>query len=244
MLDDWGKKSSYISSLLCRIYTPIPNPSPLINRGKGIYDFRLTQRISLLEHIRLIARYQTLCLLTTLLLLSGCRGGGDSDLMPLKVGSEWKYSVSGTFAKFVEPMRINREIGVAGTQGVELVGPMGYSSVAWKKGVLYADRLAGTSYSPPLPLLAADGRQMDWDGTVAWPTDGTQKATARLTHETQKLKLDANEYSTTRSRLQIIIDGTKSVELTTWFAPGIGIVRQEQRTGSNLDIRIDYLSGP
>ncbi|MBX3118148.1 MAG: hypothetical protein KF784_03720 [Fimbriimonadaceae bacterium] len=164
--------------------------------------------------------------------------------MPLEVGSEWKYNVSGKFAKYVEPLRINKEVGVAGTQGVELTGPLGSSSMAWKNGVLYADRLAGTSYSPPLPLLAADSRTIDWKGTASWPMSGSVKVEARLTHEAQKLKLDAREYETTRSRLQLVLDGKRSMEVTTWFAPGTGIVRQEQRTGGELDIRIDYLSGP
>lgn len=179
-----------------------------------------------------------------LLALSGCRGGGDSDLMPLRVGSEWKYNVSGKFAKYVEPIRINREIGVAGTKGVELSSPLGSSSLAWKKGVLYADRLSGTVYSPPLPLLTEDAQKVDWQGSASWPTKGTLKAVARLTQEQQKLQLDARTYNTTCSRLQIIVDGTKSIELTTWYAPGVGIIRQEQRTGGDLDIRIDYLSGP
>lgn len=194
--------------------------------------------------MRPVSRPRIAGALLAILLLSGCQRGTQSDLMPLNVGSEWKYSVSGKFAKYVEPLRINREVGVAGTQGVELTGPLGVSAVAWKKGVLYADRLAGTSFSPPIPLLAADSHVVDYKGTASWPVAGSVKVAARLTHEPQKLKLDAREYETVKARLQLVLDESRSIELTTWFAPGVGIIRQEQRTGGELDIRIDYLSGP
>lgn len=178
-----------------------------------------------------------------LVMASGCRGGSPN-LMPLRAGAEWKYSIVGEFGKHVEELRVNREIGVAGTQGFEVSGPLGVSALAWKNDVLYADRLAGTSFSPPLPLLSQENKTLDWKGTATWPVSGAIKAEASLQQEDEKLTVDAREFQTKKALLRVALADGTTVEVTTWYSAGVGIVRQEQRRGEKTEVRMDYLSGP
>lgn len=59
----------------------------------------------------------------------------------------------------------------------------------------------------------------------------------------EKLDLGGRKLSTTKVETRLTIAG-QAVELDTWFAAGIGIVRQEQRTDGKQDLAIELLSGP
>ena len=60
--------------------------------------------------------------------------------------------------------------------------------------------------------------------------------------EGQTLSLGAREFSTTRSTVTLKA-GNDGIELITWFAPGVGIVQQEQRTNTVLDLQLQLVLG-
>jgi hypothetical protein len=83
---------------------------------------------------------------------------------------------------------------------------------------------------------------MRWEGALQ-TAFGQEKATGTLQHETEKLKPGSRTFETVRSELKIARPLGETV-LTTWFAEGVGIVRQEQRTRGELDLRLEWVAGP
>lgn len=177
--------------------------------------------------------------------VSGC--GGDRSWFPLDDGHEWSYSVRGSLAEFVEPVKVLRRLPVAGVDGFELGGPLGTCRVAWKGNTLYATALAGLSVaegSPPLPLLVGDGadRRLDWKGKLLVAGKGVQ-ASASLEQKPVNLSLPGRQYATLHTKLTVRTPEA-TVEVLTWYAEGIGPLRQEQRTNGAWDVGLEYLGGP
>lgn len=163
--------------------------------------------------------------------------------MPEDVGTRWTYSVrTGFGAEHVEDIRIARHLSVAGTRGFEMIGPMGSSRLAWREGALWADRFSNVGFEPPIPLLRADRRPAEWKGKWITPF-GTETATGTLKHSTAELSIDGMKFSAVVSELSFARQ-TGTTTLTTWFAPGTGIVRQEQRARGTLELRLQWVAGP
>lgn len=176
---------------------------------------------------------------------SGCRAR--DELYPLKVGNEWSYNVRGGLAQFVEPLKVTKEISTAGVRGFEVAGPMGASRLAWKDGTLVASampnmRVAEGSSGIPLVVEGVRKVQRSWEGQVEF-LGRTQAATAILVQEPEALSLGGKRYDTIKTNLQLKMP-QRTVELITWFARGIGPVRQEQRTNGAWDVGLEYLGGP
>ncbi|RYG35130.1 hypothetical protein EON81_13635 [bacterium] len=169
------------------------------------------------------------------LLLVGC--SRTERLMPLEEGRSWTYSIRAGFEVAVEQVKVVRPISVAGAAGMELVGPLGISRMAWKDGVLYASQSAGARFTPALPIFVPPGRTVTYHGRMETargrvPTSGTIKSV-----EGQTVNLGAREFSTTRTTV-VLKAGEDGIELITWFAAGVGIVQQEQRTNNVLDLQL------
>lgn len=175
------------------------------------------------------------------LLLGGC-ASSPRTLMPLEADAGWEYRVRSGFVDVVRPLEVAGPAAVGSVQGMRLSGPMGVSTLAWQGSQLLAGQLAGTRYEPPLPLLDLRTPQLEWKGDAYGP-EGKQSAQATIEMDRETIQVLGREVATRRSVAQVRI-GSTTGELTTWFAPGRGVVRQEWREGARLMLAMDALSGP
>lgn len=163
---------------------------------------------------------------------------------PLEVGNRWSYAVRSGFLSRVEDIEVVRSLSVAGTTGFEVRGPTGVSRLAWTGSTLVAESLPGMRYSPPLPLLDPSRPKAPrvWKGLMTSPT-AVLEAEARIVPQAATLTLGGRRYETLHVVATIRSEG-RSMELQTWYAPGIGVLRQEQRSNDNLVRSLEYLAGP
>jgi hypothetical protein len=142
----------------------------------------------------------------------------------------------------VDSVKVTRPVSVADVEGFELNGPLGVSRLAWRGNALVAESSAGLRFSPPIPLLAPDGKEATWHGRVTWL--GAEKpASATVRQSKRTLTLASRPIETTQSDLTLSLPSRK-IELITCFEPGVGIVQQEQRSGGKLEVEIEMVSGP
>jgi len=177
-------------------------------------------------------------------IVAGCNGGNDS-LMPMKKGAKWEYQMRMGLASTVDRWSVTGPARVGGDMGWEISGPGGTSRLGWSGGQLRAQMLAGTTYMPPVTLLDSSLKEGDtakWSGMVT-VASRRYDAKAQLNQSTEKFKVAGRNLTVTRCELELSING-KSTTVTTWFAPSIGIVRQEERSGDQLLRSIEYLQGP
>lgn len=180
--------------------------------------------------------------------LIGC--GADDRLMPLRVGNEWSYDVKTGLPESVASVKITREVPVAGITGYELNGPMGLSRVAWKGEMLVATVLGNARFHPPLPLLNSieEKQTTKWSGRM-YSLGRTYEAQATLSQESTPLTREGRKYRAIKTVMLIRLP-SRELEIQTWYAPGVGILNQVQRTREGgegvgrFDIELDYLSGP
>ncbi len=172
------------------------------------------------------------------LLLAGC--GANHELMPLEIGHSWSYLVQADFQNYTGSIKVVRRIAVGGVQGYELHGPFGDARVAWIGDQFVADRLGANRFDPPVPLLSlARKESLRWQGTV-FNLDGENTATAMLTQTAATIPVGAQSFKTTCTTLTFKA-GSHAIELVTWFAPSIGIVKQEQRTDGIRTVALEWL---
>lgn len=180
--------------------------------------------------------------LVFLLVLGGC--SEPDRLMPLGNGHEVTYLVKTGLAARVEPVRVVRNLPVAGVEGAELSGPLGTSRLAWKDGVLVADSLVNGRFSPPLPLLATDRKARTWHGRVE-TLGREQPGSAKLVHDQETLSLGARKVFTTKATLTLDLpQAGGKIEVISWYQSAVGLVQQEQRTNGQLVLQLQLLSGP
>ena len=177
------------------------------------------------------------------MLLVGCGVAPQSDLMPLKVGRVATYTVTAGFDKMVDPLKVTREVPVAGTTGYEMTASFGTSRLAWKDGVLVAAQTANAFFVPPIPLVSEDGKDKTWTGKVE-AMGARSPATATLTQkEDANLEIGTKKYKARATELTIKMPrGT--ITVSSWFVPKIGLVQQEQRTNDQFVLRLELLHGP
>lgn len=164
--------------------------------------------------------------------------------MPLERGNRWVYTVrSGlasqiVFAKIVEP------IAIRGGSGWQVEGPVGYSRLGWQNDRLVAEELAGTRVSPPLPILFAPPHPQaaKWTGILLSGGEAVS-GTANISQIEDKFVLGSRKVDAIESTVSLQT-GLQTIELKTWFAERIGIVRQEQRVDGRLVRRLEHVSGP
>lgn len=174
-----------------------------------------------------------------LVLLAGC-GGGERQYLDLHKGAKWTYVVSMDGDESIEVIAVIERAPVGPYSGWLLDSAMGRSRLAWHSGGLYASELAGSVFSPPVPLFSK--REAAWAGTVTTPA-GTLAGKANLAVSKENLLLGGKSYSTVKTILTLS-SGAEKTELTTWFYPDLGILRQEQRSGPNMlrNRRIEFVS--
>ncbi|MBS1713140.1 MAG: hypothetical protein JST30_02255 [Armatimonadetes bacterium] len=171
--------------------------------------------------------------------VGGCQDQA-TGLMPLSKKAVWTYSVQGDFDTYVATLKAADRVPVGPAEGWKLDGTMGPSRLGWAGGTLYASELAGQGFEPPLPLYSPS--PVRWKGR--WSM-GNRSAELEATVESKKVKEQVAGRSTDAVMSVVQLKGRGfSSRLTTWFVPGIGVYRQEQRTGDRRTVRLDYLSGP
>ena len=179
--------------------------------------------------------------LLSVLMLAGC-GAKTQDYFPLKIGNKWTYKVTIDNDQEIIDLTVAEEAPVGDHKGFLLQSEMGDSRLAWDGGTLLAAELAGTRYSPPIPLYAADGTE--WSGVVQ--AQSKQVAgTATVSRSEEELVVGGRSYRTVKCVLTLD-SGEDHIQLTTWFYSGLGILRQELRSGPALerDRNIVFVSGP
>lgn len=176
--------------------------------------------------------------------LAGC--SAKDDYFPLRVGAHWTLTVKeDKFATRVQEMRVTRQVPVALTMGYELDGPMGISRLAWRDGRLYAGELPSTRIYKPIPLLIPQDptASVNWSGDVE--TLGVVKpAKATLKQRIESVDVGSKHVDALRADLTVTMPNNKVVELDTWYAKGIGLVKQDERTNGNLDIHAELRGEP
>ncbi len=187
-------------------------------------------------------------LVPVVLVLAGC--GADDKLMPLRVGNEWSYGVKTGLPETVASVKVTREIPVAGKTGYELTSPMGISRMTWKGERLVATVLGNSRFQPPLPLLNSIEQKYteQWEGRM-YAQGRTFAARATLSQEPVPLTREGKKHRAIKTILLIQLP-SQELEIQSWYAPGVGILNQVQRTRQGtdgvgrFDVEMDYLTGP
>ncbi len=180
----------------------------------------------------------------SLFVLAGC-SNTDHRYMPLSKDSQWTYTVQLGFRSTVAEVKTANRIPVGGGEGWRLNGSQGSTSLAWTGSRLVASELSSTRYEPPLTLLDTSLRkdgQRQWDGTMTTAGKSVE-AEIILTQSYEKRRVGGQDWNTIRARHEVSFEG-KQMEIITWFAPNIGILRQEQRLDGKLTHSLEWLSGP
>ncbi len=176
-------------------------------------------------------------------MLAGCQPSEQS-MMPLKKGNRWSYQVNLDFASRVSTIEVKGEAPVGGMAGFQLNSDMGRSLLAWRENRLYAEELGMTKFDPAIPIYARtrDRIKVLWKGSV---TENGRRipATATLESVDAKESIGPREYPAVMTTLSIKASG-HAEEILTWYANGIGVLRQEQRQDGRLRRKLVYLSGP
>ena len=164
----------------------------------------------------------------------GCRGQEQNDLLPLEVGKIWTYQIRVGMDKRVEPVKVSRETPVDGVNGYELKGLLGDSRLAWKNGQLITDSGAHGRLRPHLPLLDINKDHLTWHGSIT-TISAPRPAYAKILRTEEKAFFWNNRKTRVTRSTVILTLPDKEITLDTWFLKGVGIVKQEQRTGIRLD---------
>jgi hypothetical protein len=162
--------------------------------------------------------------------------------MPLEKGNAWVYDVRIDATPSVVNLKVDGEAPVGDVSGWLLTSEMGNSRMAWEGDQLIAAELAGTTYWPPIPILAPN--ETKWEGVVGTPTT-KQAGKAVVSRSAEELKVGGRAFKTVKCVVDMTV-GEETIQLTTWFFPDRGIMRQEQRSGPGLtrDRFLECVSGP
>jgi hypothetical protein len=167
-----------------------------------------------------------------LALVAGC-GSGGSPAFPFERGVSWTYRVSREFGSRIETLTAFPGGPVGSRPGWWIKGPSGTSLLAVDGGTVWAAELGGTRFDPPIPIVAT--RSRGWTGTVVAP-HGPVRAKAALACR-------AGPGQETESALKVIGPGI-DLQVTTWTRPGVGIVRQDERSKGRRLMRAELVAGP
>ncbi|MCW5941271.1 MAG: hypothetical protein KIS66_03510 [Fimbriimonadaceae bacterium] len=173
--------------------------------------------------------------------VAGC--GKRSEHFPLRVGDARVYEVEGGFVAGADEVRVADTTTILDHPGFALEGAFGPARVAWVGDTLLAEDLANTRFRPPIPILVEDlGKpEREWRGAMV--TMGRLlNATATLVQEPKTLDLGSRKYQTIHALLSISAPGTE-IEVSMWYAKGIGPVRWEERINQVRVLKADYVSG-
>jgi len=170
--------------------------------------------------------------------LAGCRS--NHDLLPLAVGREWQYRVFVRPQKYVEPLRVVREVSVAGAAGYELESPLGPARIAWKGDALYLSRTINAQYEPALPIFGPNDTKYHGRAIANGKTHPVHGVLMRAPRP-EPLTLGGRTFRCEVATLTFEMDG-KSIELKTWLSRGVGLIQQEQRVDRVLTVQLQLVT--
>ncbi|HMS54602.1 MAG TPA: hypothetical protein PKA27_04310 [Fimbriimonadaceae bacterium] len=180
-----------------------------------------------------------LLLLGLVALIAGC--GSGSDLYPLRVGAKWDYQVRTALARSVSAFKVTGRAPIAGEYGYVIESDMGKSILVWKSGQLLASRLGGTRFSPPIPILVEDEIKNGITTKTSIEFGGTKEdGVAILTQASDKLTIEGKESSVIRATV-ILQTPSREVRTISTYAPGKGLIQQQQLTDGRFDLSLDRL---
>ncbi len=184
-----------------------------------------------------------------------CGQGGPS-YMPLVDEKQWTYNVVSNFQNNVQKFTVAGHTSVGGVDGRVISSEMGESRLAWDRRKLICSEMGSTVFIPPIPIFMEDkipekkkGRESelmpatDWSGTFQ-ALGKTRHAKGILSQSRGVLQSQNGDLDVVETVFKVQIEGAKDdvpLEIRTWFARGIGIVRQEQRTDRNLVVSLELL---
>ncbi|TYM27410.1 hypothetical protein FYL66_25720, partial [Salmonella enterica subsp. enterica serovar Typhimurium] len=137
--------------------------------------------------------------------------------MPLKVGAVWTYQSSTPIAQNVRTVKVDSRAWVNHGNGYQLRSESGLTNLIWSHDTLYAGKLSGTLYDPPLPVLRAglDTADWKWDGQVTGPLAATQ-AHAEAKQVSTDRDVGGHKTKTEQVTLTITL-GKRQQEIVTWY---------------------------
>lgn len=161
--------------------------------------------------------------------------------MPLREDHKWQYLVRTGLLNLPDSVKVTRRIAVADVDGYELASDLGVSHLAWRKARLITDQMAGARFTPPLPIFAPNEGAVPWQGWI-YSGDKREPAKGTVSHTSTKLDVLGRQVETIRSDVFLKVSARR-VQLSSWFEPGVGMVRQDQLTNGRLDATIELLGG-
>jgi hypothetical protein len=161
----------------------------------------------------------------------------DQSFFPMRMGQTWTFQVQDDFDRYVDDVRVVGAVNVGPVKGWQLRGKMGTSRLGWSGDTLLASELGGRHFDPPLPIFSRSPRS--WKGTMFSAGMRTPVA-ATVTSEKTVEKYGGRSYDAVQTTV-LLTGAGQQVKLDSWFVSGIGLLRQEQRTGDRRDRRIEYL---
>lgn len=174
---------------------------------------------------------------------SGC--GGSEKYFPLEPGKRWTYKIRTPLYSYVEQVSVDGRAPVGSSSGFRLSGEMGGSRLAWSGSRLNASLIGVTGFTPPITMLDASSAKakVDWKGLMLIGGK-TAQASAELVQDEETINVDGRKAKSIRATVTLRQkDGSRTVELITWYVAGIGAVRQEQRTNGQLDLTMEWMHG-
>ena len=172
----------------------------------------------------------------------GLVGCGSSDrLVPLAVGKKWDYRFRWGVQQKIGKVEVVREVPVANGTGWELRSPMGVARLGYSGNDLVAEQLSGSFLKPALPIGIAIGGHRKWRGWVVTAT-GKRAAKATIEADESKQQIAGRTRKLNRTVVSMNVEG-HPIELATWYAPGEGIMLQQQATNEKVDLALDRVAG-
>ena len=169
--------------------------------------------------------------------------------MPMHVGDSFTYEVNLGMEKRVVTVHVARRIPIADVLGYELQGEMGASRLVWKGGQLLTDAGPYGRLDPPLALINSTVKPVrdkdklrvyNWTGVVTTLAE-PMNASAKISNSQATVTIGPSEKNTVHSVVEMKI-GAKEIRLESWYAPGTGMVKQEQWTGARLNYSAQLLN--
>src|SRR5581483_1305593 len=180
------------------------------------------------------------CIVLIVLVLAGC--GSNSGYMPLAPNREWRYYARSPEGDKVMSVKVVGPIRVGNVDGWLLTGPGGSSRLAWSNGVLIASELNSVRFDPPITLLDPSEKTTGWNYSgTAMGRIGSSQIEAVCKQRPDTITVGGVSKSTLHVTIQFRL-GSANLSLETWYASGVGILRQEQLTNGNQVAALDWIS--
>lgn len=115
--------------------------------------------------------------------------------------------------------------------------------MAWSDGRLLISDLPAIRFDPPVPMLdpsaPTSGRR--WSGTCL-SRGFADRATAMIEQRPARLTVGGTERDTLLVTLEMTFRG-QVLQVKTWFADGLGILRQEQSVDGKRLVALEWIGG-